>query len=167
VPPPEWESIQMPRKNYEIEDLKVEAKKLSGNRQSIVFADDQGYNLITPEYFSMIFLGKTAYAAMRKIRGLYQGGARKPLRVSEQKVYTEAMFTNIRMYLMLARNEILSANSPEKDEAAEGAGDVLNIFSWLCALDNQVIAAQKVRAFTDTKVLAEFRDLALKRRMKK
>jgi hypothetical protein len=157
----------MPGKQFDIGDLRTEARRLSGHPDAIVVAGDEGYNLITPEYFPMVFLGKTTYAAMRKLARLYEGKVRKPLRVGEQKIYTEAMFTNIRIHLMLARNEILSAHSREEDEAVEGAGDVLNIFSSLCALDNRVIAAQKVRGFTDTKVLAQIRDSAIKRRMKK
>lgn len=151
----------MPDK-HDFEDLKAEARKLSGNPQALVFCDDEGYQLITPDHFPMVFLGRTAHTAMRKLRRLYKqrcSAANSP--------YSAEMFTAIRLHLMLARNEILLAQERgDKQGSPEGPTDVLAIFRSLCFADNQVIAAQKLRGFTDGKLLDEIRKVALQRRSK-
>ncbi len=147
---------------YDLDQLKAEARKLSGNPQALVFCDDEGYNLITPDHFPMVFLGRMPNAAMRKLGKLY-----KPRRSAANSPYSAERFTAIRLHLMLARNEILLAQ--EKDdtqESPENPTDVLGIFRSLCFTDNQVIAAQKLRGFTDSKLLDEMRKLALQRRGK-
>lgn len=153
-------------KTYDLNDLQNEARRLSGDSKTLVFCDDEGYGLIVPQHFPMVFLGATPHKAMRRLRHLFRPKQPRTSQAAIDGPYTAEMFTSIRMHLMLARNEILAVGAAHRDHC-DSPRDVLNIFSSLCSADNEVIKAQKARGLDDSAILGQVRQLALKSRRQK